>query len=183
MAKTESAMKLQQGSGAPAFSLPGADGRATSLEDVRGREGTLIIFICNHCPYVKARVGELVALRKEFGDHVADVGINSNDPDYPGEGMANMQAFAKERGIVFPYLLDADGVVAKNYGATCTPDPFLFDNDLRLAFHGRLVDALEPDEPVHERTMRENIVKLIHGEPIAPWFNPSVGCSIKFRSP
>ena len=83
MAKTESARKLQKGSGAPAFSLPSTHGRATSLEEVRGRDGTLIIFICNHCPYVKARVGELVALHKEFGDHVAVVGINSNDRAHP----------------------------------------------------------------------------------------------------
>jgi len=181
MAKTESAMKLQKGSAAPVFLLPGVDGRAVSLDDVRGKAGTLIIFMCNHCPYVKARVGELVALHKEFGDQVAVVGINSNDPDYPGEGMANMQAFAKERGIAFPYLLDEDGEVARAYGAACTPDPFLFDKELKLVFHGRLVDAQEPEEPVRERTMRENILNLLHSEPIEPWFNPSVGCSIKFK--
>jgi len=95
--------------------------------------------------------------------------------------MENMKAFAAERRIEYPYLLDEDGAVAKKYGATCTPDPFLFDEHAKLVYHGRLVDALEPSEEVRERTMRDTIQKMLRGEPIDPWFNPSLGCSIKFK--
>src|SRR3989344_1702344 len=150
MAKTASRIQLQKGDVAPGFSLPGTDGRTHALEDVRGKEGTLVIFMCNHCPYVKARMEEIVALHETFGDRIAFVGINSNDPDYHGEGMENMKTFAKERGIEFPYLLDESGAIAKLYTATCTPDPFLFDKDLKLVFHGRISDALEPEDVVHE---------------------------------
>src|SRR3989344_1147266 len=198
MVKTESRIQLEKGTTAPAFSLPGIDGRTHSLQDIAaGKKGTLVLFRCNHCPYVKARMEEVVALHKEFGDQIAFVGINSSDPEYPGEGMEHMKAFAEERGIAFPYLLDEDGSVAKEYGATCTPDPFLFeastgsastlsgvervDKDFKLVFHGRLVDALEPQEPVTERTMREAIQILLAGKVIEPWFNPSLGCSIKFK--
>ena len=173
---------MQKGDKAPEFNLPSADRRTYALSDFGNRKGLFVIFMCNHCPYVKARMEELTALHKEFGDRIAFVGINSSDPDYPGEGMENMKAFARERGMESPYLLDEDGTVARQYGATCTPDPFLFDGNHTLVFHGRLVDALEPQEDVHERTMRENMQKLINGDPIEPWFNPSLGCSIKFKS-
>ena len=182
MVKTESGLRMQKGEKAPDFSLPAADGRMYSRDDFADKEGMFVLFMCNHCPYVKARADEVVALHKEFGDRIAFVGINSNDPDYPGEGMELMKAFAKERGMEFPYLLDEDGTVARQYGATCTPDPYLFDGDHKLVFHGRIVDALEPQEQVHEHTMRENMQKLIGGETIEPWFNPSLGCSIKFKS-
>jgi len=180
MAKTGSHIRLQKGDVAPSFSLPGIE-RTYTLKDVVGKEGILVIFMCNHCPYVKARMEEILALHRKFSDRIAFVGINSNDPAYPGEGMENMKVFAKERGIEFPYLLDEDGTVAKRYGATCTPDPFLFDKNIKLVFHGRISDALEPQDEVHEHTMEENIQKLLRGEPIEAWFNPSLGCSIKFK--
>lgn len=172
---------MQKGESAPDFSLPGIDGRVYSLADFRGKEGMLVLFMCNHCPYVKARIGEVVELHEEFGDHVAFCGINSSDPEYPEEGMEKMKEFAAERGMQFPYLLDEDGAVGKAYGASCTPDPFLFDGEGKLVYHGKLTDALEPGEEVRERTMREQIKKLIAGEPIEPWFDPSLGCSIKFK--
>ena len=181
MAKTGSRIQLQRGDKAPGFSLPGIDGRTHTRDELKGKDGMLVIFMCNHCPYVKARMGEIVALHKEFGDRVAIVGINSSDPEYPGEGMENMKTFAKERDIEFPYLLDEDGAVAKTYGATCTPDPFLFDKDRQLVFHGRISDALEPSDVPQEYTMKENIQKLLADKSIEPWFNPSLGCSIKFK--
>lgn len=182
MVKVESRIQLQKGDPAPPFELPGIDGHIHSRKSVQGPEGTLIVFMCNHCPYVKARMAEIVALHNEFGFHISLVGINSNGPQYPGEGMENMKIFAAERVITFPYLLDEDGAVAKAYGATCTPDPFLFDKDMRLVFHGRISDALEPQDVPTEFTMRENMQKLLQGEPIEPWFNPSLGCSIKFKA-
>ena|SRR3989338_2331895 len=180
--KTGSRIQLQKGDIAPQFELPGVDGRTYALKNFAGKHGLLVIFMCNHCPYVKARMAEIIALHKEFGDRVAFVGINSNDPEYPGEGMENMKVFAKERGMAFPYLLDEDGAMAKAYGATCTPDPFLFDSEMGLVFHGRISDALEPQDTPHEFTMRDNLRKLLKGEAIEPWFNPSLGCSIKFKS-
>lgn len=182
MAKTESLSKIQKGEQAPDFTLTGTDGRSYSLKSLAGKKGVFILFMCNHCPYVRARIGEVVELHKEFGNDIAFVGINSSDPEYPGEGLETSVAFAKERGITFPYLMDYEGAVAKQYGATCTPDPFLFDGENKLVFHGRITDAFEPQEPVNERTMRDAMQKLVRGETIEPWFNPSLGCSIKFKS-
>lgn len=181
MAKTESDnTKLTKGDQAPDFQLPGIDGESHALEDVAGPEGTLIVFMCNHCPYVQARITDIVKLHEEFGERIGVVGINSNDPDYPGEGMEKMKEFAEERNIRFPYLLDEDQQVARKYGATCTPDPFLFDGEGRLVFHGRITDALEPDDETTEETMKLKIRALLAGEEIDDWFNPSLGCSIKF---
>ncbi len=178
----ESRIQLKKGDTAPDFALPGVDGKTCSPKDVRGTKGLLVIFMCNHCPYVKARMEEVIALHKEFANDIAFVGINSSDPAYPGEGMENMRTFAKEWKMAFPYLMDEDGAVAKAYGATCTPDPFLFDASRKLVFHGRISDALEPGDMAQEFTMRENIQKLLHGELVEPWFNPSLGCSIKYKS-
>lgn len=181
MAKTESLSTLQKGDKAPDFSLHGIDRAPHTLAEFSGTKGLFVLFMCNHCPYVKARIAEVVALHKEFGDDITFVAINSNDPDYPGESLDDSITFVKEREVDFAYLLDEDGAIAKKYGATCTPDPFLFDSNFKLVFHGRLVDALEPQEPVTERTMRLAMQKLIKGEEIDPWFNPSLGCSIKFK--
>lgn len=177
----ESQQKLQQRDLAPEFELPGIDGEIYALQDLPNNKGLLVIFMCNHCPYVKARMQEINELRKQFSGSIAFVGINSNDPDYDGEGMDNMKEFAKEYGMEFPYLMDEDGEVAKAYGATCTPDPFLFDQNLELVFHGRISDALQPDDEVTEETMKDVIMSMLAGESIDPWFNPSLGCSIKFK--
>ena len=180
MTLTKSGEKLNQGDIAVDFSLPGIDGNTHLLSNLSGSEGTLIVFMCNHCPYVHAKIDAIVELHKKFKSRLAVIGINSNDPEYPGEGMENMKEFAKERNIEFPYLLDEDQQVAKEYGATCTPDPFLFDKDLKLVFHGRINNAMQPEDVPTEQTMEGNIEKLLHGEEISPWFNPSIGCSIKF---
>jgi len=181
MALTESQMKLNPGDKAPDFSLEGIDGKTYSLADFSGKEGLLVIFMCNHCPYVKAKVEDLNRLHEKFGDKVAIVGINSNDPDFPGEGMENMKQFAKERNIQFAYLLDDSQEVAKAYGAVCTPDPFLFDKDMKLLFHGRINDALQPDDTATEQTMEINLQKMLDGEEIDKDFKPSMGCSIKWK--
>ena len=145
-------------------------------------EGLLLIFMCNHCPYVKAKIDTLVKLHQRYGDKIAIVGINSNDPEYPEEGMDNMKQFAAERGIEFPYLLDDTQEVAKSYGATCTPDPFLFDRERKLVFHGRIDDALQPGDTPTEYTMANNIQKMLNGEKLDEEFKPSMGCSIKWSS-
>lgn len=180
MALTESFQKLQRGDKAPSFSLQGVDGKIYSLSNFQGKEGLLVIFMCNHCPYVKVKMDAIAELYEKWGDRIAFVGINSNDPAYEGEGMENMKAFAEERSIFFPYLLDETQEVAKAYGATCTPDPFLFDKEHELVFHGRINDALEPGQEVKENTMDENIARIVAGQEVPDELKPSMGCSIKW---
>tara|TARA_Y100000310_G_scaffold341547_1_gene441026 strand:- start:2865 stop:3413 length:549 start_codon:yes stop_codon:yes gene_type:complete len=182
MVLTQSAGKLNRGDKAPDFTLKGVDGKTYSLSDVSDKEGLLVLFMCNHCPYVKAKMDTIVKLQEKWGDRVDFVGINSNDPEYEGEGMDNMKVFAKEWNMRFPYLLDETQEMAKTYGATCTPDPFLFDKEQKLVFHGRIDDALEPGQEVTENTMAENIQKLLSEEEIADELKPSMGCSIKWLS-
>ncbi|MBI2084220.1 MAG: thioredoxin family protein [Candidatus Aenigmarchaeota archaeon] len=177
----ESQAKLKTGDKAPGFSLKGVDGKNYSSSDFSDSEGLLVVFMCNHCPYVKARLDAIIGLQNKFGGKVSIVGINSNDPNYEGEGFENMEKFAKERGINFPYLFDETQEVAKSYGATCTPDPFLFDKSMKLVYHGRINDALTLDGEPKEDIMEDNMNKLLKGEEIAEDFLPSMGCSIKWR--
>ena len=178
----ESVQKLKYGDTAPDFDLEGIDGSRYSLETSTGMEGLLVIFMCNHCPYVQAKMPAIVDLHEKFGERIGFIGINSNDPEYPGEGMENMKSFAAERGIAFAYVLDNTQEVAKAYGATCTPDPFLFDREQKLVFHGRINDAMEPGDEAKEHTMEMKIQQLLAGEEIADEFKPSMGCSIKWLS-
>ena len=112
------------------------------------------------------------------------IGINSNDPSYEGEGFDNMVKFAQEYSINFPYLIDETQRVARDYGAVCTPDPFLFDESKKLAYHGKINDALEPSSTATVNTMENNIQKILDGKKssIEKDFDPSIGCSIKWSS-
>ena len=180
MVLTKSEQKLKRGDKAPDFALEGVDGKRYSLADFAGKQGLLVVFMCNHCPYVQAKLPAIIDLHEKFGARVSFVGMNSNDPEYPGEGMENMKRFAKERGIAFPYVFDETQEVAKAYGATCTPDPFLFDKEQKLVFHGRIDDALEPGDEPTEHTMEIKMQQLLNGEEIPDEFKPSMGCSIKW---
>lgn len=183
MALTESLYgTVKKGSPAPGFSLRGIDGKAHSLEGFRGK-ATLVVFMCNHCPYVKHKIGSIVALDREFKSRgLQVVGINSNDPtNYPEDSFEGMRAFAKERGIEFPYLVDETQEVARSFGASCTPDPFLLDSQLRLAYHGRIDDALEPGTVPKTAEMRTAIEQLLRGGEVAVQEKPSLGCSIKWK--
>src|SRR3989338_5190712 len=119
MVLTESQIKLKTGNQALTFSLAGVDGKTYSLADFSSYKGMLIIFMCNHCPYVQAKIEAINELYEKFSKQIAIVGINSNDPNYSGEGMENMKKFVAERGIKFPYLFNENQKVARNYGATC----------------------------------------------------------------
>ena len=181
MAKTLSSQKLVAGSAAPGFVLKGVDNKTHSLKDFKSRS-YLVVFICNHCPYVKARIKDLVDLQSKFDNaDLQFIGINSNDPNYEGEGFDNMVKFSKDHSLNFPYLIDDAQTVAKEFGAVCTPDPFLFDGDKRLVFHGKINDALEPGMTPSFNTMEENVNKLLGGLAIETDFDPSVGCSIKWK--
>lgn len=181
MALIASQKKLNAGDKATDFSLQGIDGKTYSLADFSQYDGLLVVFVCNHCPYVKVKIDALKKLYKEFNKEVAIVGINSNDPEFMGEGMEHMQIFAKEHSIEFPYLMDDSQAVAKIYGAVCTPDPFLFDKERKLVFHGKINNAMGLEDTAIEDTMKENIEKMLRGEKIEPWFDSSQGCSIKWK--
>jgi len=181
MAKTLSSQKLMQGSIAPDFYLKGVDNKMYSLSSFKSKS-LLIIFMCNHCPYVKAKIKDIVNLQSKFDkENLQVVGINSNDPDYEDEGFNNMINFSKDYSLNFPYLIDDTQNIAKEYGAVCTPDPFLFNADKKLVYHGKINDALEPNSSPTYNTMEENIKKLLNGQKIEKEFDPSIGCSIKWK--
>jgi peroxiredoxin len=168
---------------APDFKLQGVDGKMYSLADVRGPRGTLVMFICNHCPYVKAIRPRLVQDLKELktlGVHA--VGIMSNDPtDYPEDSFENMQVVAKEFDFPFPYVIDPTQEVAKAYGAVCTPDFFGFNADLELQYRGRFDESRKETAPNSTRDLfhaMKQVAETGHGprEQI-----PSIGCSIKWK--
>jgi peroxiredoxin len=160
----------------------GTDNKFHSHEVFRSK-CLLIVFICNHCPYVKARIGDLVTLQSKFTQsELQIVGINSNDPTYQEEGFENMVRFSKENNLNFPYLIDDTQQIARSYGAVCTPDPFLFDQKRRLVFHGKINDAMEPEMTPQVNVMENNIRKILDGEIIEKDFDPSIGCSIKWKS-
>lgn len=182
MVKTLSNQTLQKNDKAPSFRLMGTDDIFYSLEDFRSKS-LLIVFICNHCPYVKARIGDLVTLQSSFPtSELQIVGINSNDPSYQDEGFENMVKFSKQNNLNFPYLIDDTQQIAKSYGAVCTPDPFLFDQDRNLVFHGKINDAMDPEMTPQVHVMENNIKRLLDGQSIEKDFDPSIGCSIKWKS-
>jgi len=182
MVLLESKISLKTGDIAPDFSLMGIDDKMHSLESYVGSKGLLVIFMCNHCPYVKAKIDAIKQIHEKFKESIALVGINSNDStEYPDDSFENMKKIADEKGMKFDYLVDEKQDVAKKYGAICTPDPFLFDQNRKLVFHGRIDNAMNPDDTATESTMQENIEKYLAGEKIEKDFDPSIGCSIKWK--
>ena len=181
MVLLESQIKLKAGDRAPDFELLGIDDRMHSLSGC-GKDGVLVVFMCNHCPYVKAKSDALNELYEKFGDKIDMIGINSNDSaGYPEDSFENMKKTAAEKQFKFDYLVDDSQQVAKKYGAICTPDPFLFDKDRKLVFHGRIDNAMKPDDAPTEKTMAANIQKMLSGQEIENDFEPSIGCSIKWK--
>ena len=182
MVLLESKITLKTGDSAPDFSLKGIDDKIHSLESYAEDKGLLVIFMCNHCPYVKAKIEAIKEIHEKFNENIAVVGINSNDSmEYPDDSFENMQKVANEKGMKFDYLVDDKQDVAKRYGAVCTPDPFLFDEDRKLIFHGRIDNAMNPDATATENTMQNNLKKFLTGEKIEKDFDPSIGCSIKWK--
>ena len=182
MVLLESKVSLQTGDIAPDFELLGVDDKQHSLSNYKDYKGLLVIFMCNHCPYVKAKIEAMKEIHGKFKDRIALVGINSNDSmEYPDDSFENMKIIAQEKEIRFDYLVDGDQEIAKKYGAVCTPDPFLFDSERKLVFHGRIDNAMKPEDTATEKTMIDNIQKFLDGEKIEKDFDPSIGCSIKWK--
>ncbi|MBE9532509.1 MAG: thioredoxin family protein [Proteobacteria bacterium] len=167
------------------FSLPGTDGKVWTLEDCRGENGLLVMFICNHCPYVKAIIDRLVRDTNELKAlGVNTVAIMSNDVvDYPADSFDNMKLFSQEQGFTFPYLLDESQQVAKNYGAVCTPDFFGYNGDLKLQYRGRLDESRKQAAATDVRRDLFEAMKDVAETGQGPKQQiPSMGCSIKWRA-
>jgi peroxiredoxin len=183
MVATPSTM-LPLGTPAPDFRLTDTSGRLVSRDDFADRPALLVMFICNHCPYVRHVADEIARLGRDYRDRdVAIVAINSNDvAQQPGDDPVAMKAFAAERGFVFPYLYDESQAVAAEYHAACTPDFFLFDADRRLVYRGQL-DGSRPsnDVPIDGRDLRAALDATLAGEPVPDPQLPSLGCNIKWK--
>jgi peroxiredoxin len=185
MALTESTMELELGAAAPDFALTDVmTGKTVQLADVRGARGTLVMFICTHCPYVKHVEKGLAALGVDYaGGPVSIVAISSNDAAmYPDDSPAGLKQQAETMGFRFPYLYDETQDVARAYHAACTPDFFLFDGDLKLAYRGQF-DASRPGNgiPVTGKDLRAAMDALIAGKLVPTEQKPSIGCNIKWK--
>lgn len=169
---------------APDFSLKGTDGKTYTLGDCMGEKGLVVIFICNHCPYVKAVINRLVADCKVLqGKGIGCVAIMPNDTaSYPDDSFERMQGFAREHDFSFPYLIDETQEVANAYGAVCTPDIYGFDAEGVLQYRGR-VDSAGPNEatPDTVRELREAMLQMIKTGAAPEKQHPSMGCSIKWK--
>jgi len=185
MAVTPSNM-LPIGTPAPDFELyDTVSGEYKTLSELKSNKGTLVMFICNHCPYVKHVNPELVRVANDYKDKgISFVAINSNDvKSHPEDAPDKMKKVAKEQGYPFPYLFDETQEVAKAYKAACTPDFFLFDGDLKLVYSGRL-DASSPgnNKPLKGEELRNALDKLLQGETVPEEEQiPSMGCNIKWK--
>lgn len=189
MARTASTMP-ELGMPAPGFSLPdAADGnRMVALSDFTGSPGLLVMFLCNHCPFVKHVRSELARLARDYHPRgIAFVGISSNDTQtHPDDAPDLMAVEAREAGYTFPYLYDESQVVARAYRAACTPDFFLFDRNRRLYYRGQLDDSrpskyVGRDIPVTGRDLRAALEALLSNDPAPQPQRPSMGCNIKWK--
>jgi peroxiredoxin len=184
MAKTPSTM-LALGTMAPDFELRDPAGKSFTLSDVRGQKGTLVAFICNHCPFVVHIQDSFVKLCHEFIDQgIGVVAINSNDIDkYPADSPEKMQLMAKGLGFRFPYLYDETQATAQSYHAACTPDFYLFDAADRLVYRGQFDDSRPGNGiAVTGIDLRDAAKQMLNGMAVSGNQKPSIGCNIKWRS-
>ena len=172
------------GEAAKPFDLPATDGKRYTLEDVRGPKGTLVMFICNHCPYVKAVLDRIIRDAKDLKEHgIGVVAINANDPTaYPDDSFDNMKRVAQAKQLPFPYLFDESQEVARAYDAVCTPDFFGYNADLELQYRGRLDASKTTPVPGAIRELYEAMVQIAETGRGPEQQVPSMGCSIKWKS-
>jgi peroxiredoxin len=186
MTLTKSLDMVKAGDKAPDFNLKGIDGKNHSLSDFKDAKALLILFMCNHCPYVIAKQQMIVDLQAKYKDKgLVVVGINSNESEsekYAEDNFDGMVKTAQEKGFNFVYLHDETQEVAKAYGASCTPDPFLFDSEQKLVYHGRLNNQMEPDDEVTENDMGKAVEAVLAGNKSEHEFLFSLGCSIKWKN-
>ena len=172
--------------GTPAhdFLLDGIDGKTHSLESYSEKEIIVIIFMCNHCPYVKAVLKRIIDLQNEFiARGVQFIGINPNDAiRYPDDSLENMKTIAKENNFSFPYLVDPSQEIAKLYDAVCTPDLYVYGKDRKLAYRGRIDDNWEHPKKVTQQDLKLALENILAGQLVAKEQIPSMGCSIKWKT-
>lgn len=166
------------------FSLPATYGKTYSPSDFDDKKALAIIFMCNHCPYVKAIIDRLIKLQSDYSKKgVQIIGINANDAnDYPEDSFENMQKWVKEKEINFVYLRDESQATAKAYKAQCTPDIYVFNQNRQLAYHGRLDDNWQEPEKVKKHELRDALDAILDDRPVSEQQNPSMGCSIKWKN-
>jgi peroxiredoxin len=171
--------------GAPAldFHLKGIDGKVHSLADLRGQKATVVVFSCNHCPYVRAYEDRLIAIQRDYYNKgVRFIFINSNDDQkYPDDGFEKMIERAQQKGYNFPYLRDESQETAHAYGAERTPEIFLFDQNLKLCYHGTIDDNWEKPEKVTRHYLREALDAVLRGQEPTIKETAPVGCTIKWK--
>lgn len=178
---------LKPGDSVPArdIRMASLDGRKLSIGDIAGKRGTLVIFACNHCPFVKAWESRIAAIGNDsLKKAIGVIAINANDPvAYPADDMAHMQTQAKSAGFEFPYVMDETSDVVHAFGAGRTPEAFLFDAGGRLIYHGAIDDNAYNPEKVQKRYLQDAIGALLAGKEVTLKETASLGCSIKFRAP
>ncbi|MBD3156948.1 redoxin domain-containing protein [Candidatus Peregrinibacteria bacterium] len=167
---------------APSFDLPGIDGKQYTLDDFNDKKAIVIIFMCNHCPYVQGVIQRLIALQEKYKkDNVQFIGINANESEnYPEDSMEKMKQYAKKWGLNFPYLRDKTQKVAKEYDAQCTPDIFVYNTENKLVYHGRIDDNWQEEENVTSHDLDNALNALINNKTPKEKQYPSMGCSIKW---
>ncbi len=176
---------LPLGTAAPDFKLPDTGGKIVSLADFKDKAALLVIFMCNHCPYVIHIRPGLAQLARDYAPKgVAIAGINSNDvANYPADSPAKMKDEVKSAGYIFPYLYDETQAVAKAYRAACTPDIYLFDKNQKLVYRGQFDDSRPGNGiPVTGRDLRAALDAVLAGRPVSPNQKASIGCNIKWKS-
>jgi peroxiredoxin len=163
--------------------LKNVDGRELSLGDVAGSKGTLVVFTCNHCPYAQAWEERIVALGNDYSKRgIGVVAINSNDPAVaPADGYEKMQERARSKSYGFPYAVDSTSAVAKAFGATKTPEVYVFDASGKLAYHGAVDDSSEDPAKVKDRYLADALDAVLAGKQPDPAETKALGCGIKFR--
>lgn len=174
---------INLGTKAEDFDLPATDDKIYSLNSFKDSKGLVIAFTCNHCPYAQAAWPLLTKLADEFIDKgVSFVGINPNDENlYPEDSFEVMKEKIDEWGINFPYLRDESQEVARKYGAVCTPEIFVYDQDRKLYYHGRVNDNWKEPEKVTKEDLKDALNSLFQGKSAPTDQNPSMGCSIKWK--
>lgn len=176
---------LALGTKAPDFKLPDTvSGKKMSLEQLRSSKATVVMFLCNHCPYVKHVNPEVVRISNEYAPRgISFIGISANDPvQYPEDSPEQMKKTAAALGYTFPYLYDESQEVARAYDAACTPDFYVFDGKLHLVYHGQMDDSrASGHQPLTGKDLRTALDCILDGEPVPEFQRPSIGCSIKWK--
>lgn len=184
MARTESNM-FPLGNPAPSFTLPDVvSGKTVSLDELKSEIATVIMFICNHCPFVKHVQTQLVQLANDYqAKGISFIAISSNDAEaYPDDSPEKMKEVAEQLGYPFPYLYDETQEVAKAYQAACTPDFYIFDRELKCVYRGQLDDSRPGNGiPVTGESIRSALESLLHNQPVTVVQKPSLGCNIKWK--